>query len=39
MKKAARDANGLPFSKPSFWLNPVEYRKICSEINQVYDAV
>jgi len=32
------DANGVPFSKPSFWLNPKEYSKICSEINQIYEA-
>jgi hypothetical protein len=32
------DSNGAPFSKPSFWLNCEEYSKICSEINQIYDA-
>lgn len=32
------DANGLPFSRKSFWLDPIEYRKICSEINQIFDV-
>ena len=32
------DANGVPFTQPVFWLHPVEYRKICSEINQVFDV-
>ena len=32
------DANGVPFTKPAFWLNPIEYRKICSEINQIFDV-
>lgn len=32
------DSNGVPFAKPAFWLNPIEYRKIYSEINQVFDA-
>lgn len=32
------DANGVPFKRPAFWLNPVEFRKICSEINQIYDV-
>ena len=32
------DANGVSFTKPAFWLNPDEYWKICSEINQIYDA-
>ena len=32
------DANGIPFTKPAFWLNPIEYRKICSEINQICDV-
>ena len=32
------DCNGIPFSKPSFWLNPKEYGKICSEINTLYDS-
>ena len=27
------DANGIPFEKHSFWLNPKEYSKIYSEIN------
>ena len=31
------DANGLPFSKPAFWLHPKEYGKIISEINNIYD--
>lgn len=31
------DANGIPFSKPAFWLNSIEYSKIYSEINQIYD--
>ena len=33
------DSNGKPFSKPSFWLNPKEYAKICSEINRKYDSM
>ena len=32
------DANGVPFTKPAFWLHPMEYRKICSEINQGFDV-
>ena len=32
------DANDISFAKPAFWLNPIEYRKICSEINQIYDV-
>ena len=32
------DADGKPFTKSAFWLNPTEYRKIHSEINQIYDA-
>lgn len=32
------DANGIPFTKSAFWLKPMEYRKIYSEINQIYDA-
>lgn len=32
------DSNGIPFSKPAFWLEPREYRKVFSEINQIYDA-
>ena len=24
--------------KPAFWLNSIEYRKIYSEINQIYDV-
>ncbi len=32
------DANGVPFSKPTFWLNIKEYVKICSEINQIYEV-
>ena len=32
------DANGIPFSKPAFWLNSIEYSKIYSEINQIYDV-
>ena len=26
------------FYKPTFWLNFKEYVKICSEINQIYEA-
>lgn len=32
------DANGKPFSMPSFWIEPKEYGKIIREINQVYYA-
>lgn len=32
------DENGIPFSKPSFWLDMKEYQKIISEINCVYDV-
>ena len=32
------DVNGIPFSKPSFWLETTEYRKICSEINQIFEV-
>ena len=32
------DANGVPFTKPAFWLNPAEYRKIYSEINLIFDV-
>ena len=32
------DSNGVLFTKPTFWLNPTEYRKIYSEINQLYAA-
>ncbi len=32
------DTNGIPFSKPRFWLRPNEYGKICSEINIIYEA-
>lgn len=32
------DANGLPFSKPTFWLSPEEYRKINAEINRIYEV-
>lgn len=32
------DNSGKPFSRPSFWLEPEEYGKICSEINQIYEA-
>lgn len=31
------DSDGIPFSKPTFWLEPLEYAKICGEINQIYD--
>ncbi len=31
------DSNGKPFTKPVFGLNPMEYRKIFSEINLIYD--
>ena len=27
------DPNGVPFTKPSFWLGADEYAKIISEIN------
>ncbi len=33
------DANGIPFEKHSFWLNPKEYSKIYSEINTLYDTI
>lgn len=32
------DSGGFPYSRPGFWLDPKEYRKICSEINQIYYA-
>lgn len=32
------DSNGLPFTKSAFFLNPIEYRKICSEINQIFST-
>lgn len=34
----AKDTHGFSFSKPTFVLNPKEYGKICSEINQIYAA-
>ena len=33
------DSNGKPFGKSTFWLEPVEYSKIYSEINQLYYAL
>lgn len=38
MNKLPLDANGVSFTKLAFWLNPIEYRKICAEINQLYGA-
>lgn len=32
------DSYGLPFSRPVFWLDPTEYRKIVTEINDIYEA-
>lgn len=26
------------FTRPTFWLEPKEYYKICSEINQIYET-
>lgn len=31
------DSKGVFYTKPSFWLNPKEYAKIRSEINQIYE--
>lgn len=36
--KILLDTKGVPFIYPSFWLNPLEYKKIYSEINNVYEA-
>ena len=36
-KNIPLDTNGIPFAKPAFWLNQIEYRKIFAEINQIYD--
>ena len=36
--KTKCDSKGFPFSQPEFWLEPNEYAKICSEINQIYDV-
>ena len=33
------DTKGKPFTKQAFWLEPAEYSKITSEINQLYSAV
>ena len=32
------DANGYPFERSSFWLEPREYGKIISEINSLCDV-
>lgn len=32
------DANGIPFTQQTFFLTPQEFRKICSEINQLFYA-
>ena len=32
------DSNGVPFMMPSFWLERMEYSKIFSEINQLYEV-
>ena len=32
------DTRGKPFSRPVFWLDPDEYAKICSEINDVFES-
>ena len=32
------DSNGNHYSKPTFWLNPIEYSKIYYEINRVYES-
>ena len=32
------DADGVSFARPAFWLDPAEYRKIFSEINQIFDS-
>ncbi len=33
------DTKGKSFSRDTFWLEPEEYSKIYSEINQLYDSV
>ena len=38
MCKLPMDANGIPFTRPTFWLCPKEYAKIYYEINQIYDV-
>ena len=38
MNRISIDSNGLPFSRPSFWLTSSEYAKIVSEINQKYET-
>ena len=35
MKKHLTDNDAI-FKKPTFWLEPEEYSKICSEINRLY---
>ncbi|MEE3482119.1 MAG: hypothetical protein VZQ80_09065 [Lachnospiraceae bacterium] len=37
-KDVPLDANGYPFERPSFWLEPQEYGKIISEINALYNS-
>ena len=36
MKYYPKDTNGIPFSRPLFYLKPDEYSKIISEINDAY---
>lgn len=36
--KIPKDNSGKYFARPSFWLDPKEYGKICSEINQIYEV-
>ena len=31
------DVDGVPFTRPAFWFNSVECRKIFSEINRIFD--
>ena len=33
------DAKGIPFQRPTLWLEPTEYAKICSEINDSYESL
>ena len=32
------DSRGDSYSRPAFWINPKEYAKIRSEINQIYEV-
>lgn len=33
-----KDDNESFFTRPSFWLSKQEYRKVISEINQIYES-